>query len=200
MSIEPITSVEMLINAIVENAGTTEITAVSRIELFLTDILMGRVSEIPPITRIEMYLAAISGADVDPPDPITRVEMFLAKIAGQDVELVEAVLMPHAPGVARVVAAHLHVAGVPVAAAHLELVLEFVGGVAGGGVAQAKGLHVAHLDTQIHQIGHKVGYEDDHHHFAHHEDGRGEGVFYRVFRLQPCRRKGKAGVRPASRE
>lgn len=86
MSIEPITSVEMLINAIVENAGTTEITAVSRIELFLTDILMGRVSEIPPITRIEMYLAAISGADVDPPDPITRVEMFLAKIAGQDVE------------------------------------------------------------------------------------------------------------------
>ena len=86
MSIEPITSVEMLINAIVENAGTTEITAVSRIELFLTDILMGRVSEIPPITRIEMYLAAISGADVDLPDPITRVEMFLAKIAGQDVE------------------------------------------------------------------------------------------------------------------
>lgn len=85
---EPITRKEQLIADIVAGSGSTEIDAVDRIEVYLTDIIEGNVSTLEPRTRTEAYLAKISGADVDLPVPLvrTRIEMYLARIAGEDVE------------------------------------------------------------------------------------------------------------------
>lgn len=85
---EPITRVEMLIDAIVKSEDPN-IVAITRIEGYLNDILAGTPSSVVPVTRIEIFLAAISGVDIEVPKPITRLEMFLAKIAGEDIDLPE---------------------------------------------------------------------------------------------------------------
>lgn len=82
----PITRIEQLINAIIENDATPP-SAVTRIEQYLSDIYNNTVSTLTPVTRIEAYLAKISGADVPIPAPVTRLETYLAAIAGEDIDV-----------------------------------------------------------------------------------------------------------------
>lgn len=83
---EPVTRLEILLDAIANDAGVTDIIAVTRIEKYLTDILDGRVSTIEPKTRLEQYLYVISGGNMNVPEPKMRIEMFLAKISGMEIE------------------------------------------------------------------------------------------------------------------
>ena len=69
-------------------------------------------------------------------------------VAGLHLEL-DAVLLPEAPRVARIVTAGLDVRAVPVHAAHRGLVGEDVGRVASRGIAQDEAVHVAELDLGI---------------------------------------------------
>lgn len=83
---KPVTRIEQLISAIIEN-DVTPPSAVTRIEKYLEDIYNGTASTLAPVTRVETYLAKISGADVDIPTPVTRLEIYLAAIAGDDVDM-----------------------------------------------------------------------------------------------------------------
>ena len=82
------------------------------------------------------------GVEVD--GPLLEV----VEVPRPDVKL-DAVVAPEAPGVGGVVAANLDVGTVPVHLAHLLLVEQDVGGIAGGGVGQDEAVHVAHPERGV---------------------------------------------------